>query len=110
MFEYLNEHKVLLSSVPVLAYVIYIIYSFIRHVPTGIANLFFGLFGIPLTIVGQVILFFLLKLAGEKSFIPVIVLTLVAISSIISTLYKMVLFKKVKVNTVTAPSVPVIKK
>ena len=110
MLEYLNQHKVLLSAVPVLAYVTYIIYSFIRHLPTGLANLFFGIFGVPLTIIGQIVLFFLLKLAGEKSLIPAGILALVAAFAVLSTIYKMIFFKKVKVLTNTKVNPSVIRK
>ena len=99
MLETLNQHKILLATVPVISYILFIMYSFFRHIPTGFANLFFGLLGIPSTIIGQVVLFFVLKLAGEKSLIPAGVLTLVAVFSIISTLYKMLYFNKVKVTT-----------
>lgn len=108
MLESLNNHKVLLASVPIIAYFLFIIYSFVRHFPTGFANLFLSLFGIPATIIGQVVLYFILKLAGEKSFIPVIVLTLVAGFSIITTIQKMIFFKKIKVIT-NKPSAPTTK-
>jgi len=99
MLESLNQHKILLATVPVISYIVFIMYSLFRHIPTGFATLFLGLFGIPSTIIGQVVLFFVLKLAGEKSLVPVGVLTLVAAFSIISTLYKMLYFNKVKVTT-----------
>ena len=108
MFETLNQHKTLLASVPIITYIVYIIYSFIRHLPTGFANLFFALFGFPLTILGQVVLFFVLKLAGKESYVPVIVLTLVAGYSIITTIQKMLVFKKVLVTTDTKIKPPVL--
>ena len=73
MLETLNQHKILLASVPVITYIVFIIYSFIRHIPTGFASLFFGLFGIPSTIFGQIVLFYVLKLAGEKSLVPAVI-------------------------------------
>jgi len=99
MLETLNQHKILLTAVPVISYIIFIMYSFLRHIPTGFATLFLGLFGIPSMIIGQVVLYFILKLAGEKSLVPAGVLAIVAAFSIISTLIKMLFFNKVKVNT-----------
>jgi hypothetical protein len=93
-----SQHKVLLASVPVITYVIYLIYLFIRDVPTGIINSLFATFALPATIVGQVIVYYVLSLF-EPSAIPTYILLLGAIASIAFTVYKMVTFKKIKTNT-----------
>ena len=49
-----------------------------------------------------------LKLAGKESYVPVIVLTLVAGYSIITTIQKMLVFKKVLVTTDTKIKPPVL--
>ena len=105
--EYLHQNKVALSSVPVITYMLFIIYSFIRHVPTGFVNLLFSAFGLPLVVIGQVIVFFLLKaFFSKESHVPVYVLGFGAVLAIISMIYKMATFKKVKVTTPTPPTPP----
>jgi len=105
--EYLHENKVALASVPVISYILFIIYSFIRHVPTGFANLLLSVFGLPLTIIGQVITFFLLRAVFSKeSHVPVYVLGFGAVLAIVSMIYKMATFKQIKITTVKSPVLP----
>jgi hypothetical protein len=105
--EYLNQNKIALATVPVITYMLFIIYSFIIHFPTGVANLLLSVVGLPLTIIGQVIVFFLLKaFFSKESNIPVYVLGLNAVLAIVSLIYKMATFKKVKVTKMIKPSPP----
>ena len=97
LYEFLKNNKVGLASIPVINYVIFIIYSMVKSVPRGIINLGMSTILLPLTIIGMVLLFLFLKLFGNESSVPVFALTLFAIISIIHTVYKMITFKPIKV-------------
>jgi hypothetical protein len=97
--ENLNNHKGLLASVPVLTTILYIVYAFIRDVPTGMLSLLFGVtISIPLGIIGALISYYALNgIFGTESLVPVKILTVIAVLSVIHTISQMVRFKKANV-------------
>jgi len=97
LYEFLKNNKVGLASVPVINYVIFIIYSMIKSIPRGLIDLGMSTLFLPLTIIGMVLLFLFLKLFGNESSVPVYALTMFALISIIHTVYKMIMFKPIKV-------------
>jgi len=107
MFEVLNRYKVHLAFAPVIYYLVFIIYSFIRDFSTGLSSLVLSFFGLPLTIFVQVVLYYILKLFSSNSYVPVVVLSLVALISLLTTLYKMIFFQKVKAIQINTSSINV---
>jgi hypothetical protein len=97
LYEFLKNNKVGLASVPVINYVIFIIYSMVKSIPRGIIDLGMSTLFLPLTIIGMILLFLFLKLFGNQSSVPVYALTMFALISIIHTVYKMIMFKPIKI-------------
>ncbi len=97
LFEFLKNNKVGLASIPVINYVLYILYSMIRSLPRGVLDLGLASILLPLTIIGMILLFLFLRLFGSESNVPVYTLTFFAVLSIIHTVFKMVTFKPIKV-------------
>ena len=103
MSDFLKQHTFELALAPVLLYIIYIGYSFIRDFQTGIANLLIAIFGLPLTIINQLFLFYILRLFFNKdSSVHAIVLSLVAISSLLTVIHRMMNFVKIQNVNITS--------
>jgi hypothetical protein len=109
MLEDLKEHTFNLAATPVILYLVFIVFSFIKDFQTGLGNLLIAVFGLPLTIINQLLLFYILKLFFSKeSSVPVIVLSLVALSSLLTALHRMIYFVKIK-NVNAATVTPTVK-
>ena len=85
-----------IAFVPVYASLIYILYSLVRHVPTGLAEAFSGILFVPLTALGSYaglwILTSLLPLP-----VTVTLFTIGAVITIFRTISKMGSFKRIEV-------------
>jgi len=83
-----------IAFVPVYASLIYILYSLVRHVPTGLTEVFSGILFVPLTALGSYAGLWLLT-----SFLPlpvaVTLLTIGAVIAIIRTVARMLSFKRI---------------
>jgi hypothetical protein len=105
--KFLNENKITLAFVPIITYVLYLIYCFIRDFASGLSALFISLLGMPITVIGQLALYWILKLStNPDSKVPGYVLGFVAASSILVTIWRMIVFTKVKVTTSTPKFTP----
>ena len=103
MLEYLKEYTFQLASAPVIFYLVFIVFSFIKDFQTGLANILIAIFGLPLTIINQLLLFYILRLFFSKeSSVHVIVLSLVAVSSLLTVIHRMINFVKIKNVNVTS--------
>ncbi len=100
MYDFLKENKVLLASVPVINYVIYLIYSFYRNTKTGFFDLAIAAFGLPLTLIGMVLLFLILRILGKESPFAIYTLTFFALISILHTLYRIIFYKPITVKRI----------
>jgi hypothetical protein len=103
VFETLQANQFTLAFVPVYASLVFILYSLVRHVPTGLGELFSGLFFIPFTALGSYASWYLLKTFTSAQ-VSVALLTIGAVISIIRTLIRMASFKKVAVSSTVKSS------
>lgn len=83
-----------IAFVPVYASLIYILYSLVRHVPTGLAEAFSGILFVPLTALGSYASLWILT-----SLLPlpvtITLLTLGAVYTILRTIWRMLSFKRI---------------
>lgn len=90
--KYLNQHKILLTSVPIINYIIYIFITYLRDPIGGIAEFIFSLIALPIVIIRQALLYFALQLFNEESDIPINILIFGATYSILYYLLKIILY------------------
>lgn len=102
-FETLKNNKITLTAVPTLTIVAYIIITFVRHFPSGLAEAFKGFFQVPAAVISAVVLYFITGYFGADN--QIYVLTAAAVIAILHMVYKVVTFKPVQVTqTNTTPS------
>jgi hypothetical protein len=111
LFNFLNNNKIGLSCIPVINYIIFIIYSLALSIPHGIIDLEMITMYLPSIMICMFILFLVLKIY-DNSILPLILLTIIAFISIIYTVYSMVTFKlkKKAISITTAREIPTIEK
>jgi len=95
-FETLKENRFQLAFVPVYTALIYVVYSLVRHVPTGIAELFSGLLFIPLTAAGSLLTYYALTTFANET-VSVVLISLLAVVALLRTLSRMAYFKKMEI-------------
>lgn len=91
--EYLKENKFILASIPVIFHIIYLIFSFLIDKFKGFKHLMISFFTLPPLIIGQLLLFCILKLFSNESNIPVYILSFTAITYILFYLKRIILFQ-----------------
>lgn len=97
-FKYLNQHKILLTSVPIINYIFYIFITYLRDPVGGIAELIISLIGLPIVIIRQVLLYFALQLFNEESELPINILIFGATYSILFYLLKIIFYAPLSMN------------
>ena len=96
IFKTLHEHKFAIALIPVINYFIYITYSIIKYIPTGVLDLMYSYIGIPLTFIFSVLIYFMTLLMGNDSELSIVILMIYAIISIIILIYKIINYKKIQ--------------
>ena len=96
IFKILHKYKFAIALIPLINYFIYITYSVIKYIPTGVIDLMYSFLGIPLTLILSIIIYFLTLFIDKDSDASVYILGIYAIISIIIFIYKIVNYKKIK--------------
>ena len=111
LYNFLNNNKIGLSCIPVINYVIFIIYSLALSIPHGIIDLEIITMYLPSIMICMFMLYLILKIY-DNSIIPVILLTIITFISIVYTVYSMVTFKlkKKAISITTAREIPTIER
>ena len=91
--ETLKEHKALIAYIPIIFHILYLVFSYFIDKIRGLRELFISFFTLPPILIGQVILYFILKLFNDDSNIPIYILLLVTISYIFYYVKRMILLK-----------------
>ena len=111
LYELLNNNKFSISCIPIINYIIYIIYTLAISIPNGIIDLESAKIILPCIIIGMLMIYLFLKIFGD-SILAIIILLLIAFISIIYTVYSMVTYKlkKKTVNVTTAREIATIER
>lgn len=78
--------------IPIINYIFYIFITYLRDPVGGIAELIFSLIGLPIVIIRQVLLYFVLQLFNEESELPINILIFGATYSILYYLLKIIFY------------------
>lgn len=111
LYELINNNKFGIACIPIINYIIYIIYTLGISIPSGIIDLETIKIVLPCVIIGMLILYLFLKTLGD-TILPIIILLSIAFISIIHTVYAMVTYKlnKKTVNVTTVREIPTIER
>jgi len=96
IFRPLDQYKFAIALIPVINYFIYITYSIIKYIPTGVLDLMYSYIGIPLTFLLSLIIYIITLFMGKDSELSVLILIIYAILSVIVLIYKIVNYKKIQ--------------
>jgi len=96
IFRPLDQYKFAIALIPVVIYFIYVTYSIIKYIPTGVLDYMYSFIGIPLTFLLSLLIYIIALAMGKDSELSVLILLIYAILSIIILIYKIVNYKKVQ--------------
>ncbi len=91
--DLLKDYKFFMACIPIIFHIIYLTFSYSIDKLRGLHDFIISFFTLPPIIIGQVLLYFVLKLFNEQSNIPTYVLMTVAITYIFYYLKRIILFK-----------------
>lgn len=96
LFKTLHQYKFAIALIPVINYFIYVTYSIIKYIPTGVLDLMYSYIGIPLTFLLSVLIYIITLVMGKDSELSILILLIYVILSITILIYKIVNYKKIQ--------------